>query len=149
LLLLKNLLFAILVPGLIAGWIPLRYFARVVSWPAGDWRWPQPAGLLLFVISLLLLLHCLWLFATYGHGTPAPVDPPVKLVQRGAYRWVRNPMYLGVLGVVAGEGLFLWSIDVAVYLFCLGCCFQLFGAMYEDYRREVPRWWPRAPRPRK
>jgi protein-S-isoprenylcysteine O-methyltransferase Ste14 len=67
-----------------------------------------------------------------------------------------------VLGVVAGEGLFLWSIDVAVYLFCLGCCFQLFvalyeeptltrefGAMYEDYRREVPRWWPRAPRPRK
>ena len=157
---LKNLLFTLLVPGFVAGWVPLRWFARRPQWP-DDWLGHHLAGTVIFGTGLVVYLHCVWLFATKGRGTPAPVDPPKKLVQRGLYRWMRNPMYVGVLAVVAGETVFLWSIDIGVYLFCLACCFHLwvilyeepaldfsFGAMYEDYRREVPRWWPRRPAPR-
>ena len=158
LLFLKNLAFTVLVPGFVAGWVPLRWFARHPRWPE-SWTWNHGAGLALAAAGAAIYLHCIWLFATRGHGTPAPFDPPRQLVHRGLYRWTRNPMYGAVLGVVAGEALFLWSVDVAVYLFCLALAFHLwvilfeesslafhFGAGYEDYRREVPRWWPRRPR---
>ena len=94
-----------------------------------------------------------------GQGTPAPFDPPRKFVRRGLYKWVRNPMYLAVFALVAGEAVFLGSWHIAVYLVCLLCALPVFvqlheeealrrnfGAMYEDYRREVPRWLPRKPR---
>jgi protein-S-isoprenylcysteine O-methyltransferase Ste14 len=160
-LLLKNLLFAVCIPGLVAGWIPWHYFAKDPAWPGGAWSWHHFLGFVVLATGLTILLHCLWLFATYGRGTPAPVDPPEKLVQRGAYRWVRNPMYLAVLAVVGGQALFYRSPDILVYWICLACCFQLFvqlheepaltrefGAMYEDYRRAVPRWLPAVPKPR-
>lgn len=158
-LLFKNLLFTLLVPGFVAGWVPLRWFERRAQWPA-DWQWHNTAGAGLFAVGAVVYLHCLWLFATRGRGTPAPFDAPRKLVWRGLYKWVRNPMYLGVLALVAGETLFLRSNHILVYLVCLACSFQLFvvgyeedalrrqfGAMYEDYRRAVPRWLPRKPRP--
>jgi protein-S-isoprenylcysteine O-methyltransferase Ste14 len=69
-------------------------------------------------------------------------------------------MYLAVLTMVGAEALFLYSWHIAVYLICLACVIHLFvmlyeesalrirfGAIYEDYRREVPRWLPRKPRP--
>jgi protein-S-isoprenylcysteine O-methyltransferase Ste14 len=156
---LKNLVFTLVVPGFVAGWVPLRWFERHPHWP-DEWQWQHGLGLLIFAVGFGIYLHCVWLFATKGRGTPAPIDPPKKLVQRGLYRWMRNPMYVGVLAVIVGETLFFWSIHIAVYLFCLSCCFHIwvmlyeepalsssFGAMYEDYRREVPRWWPRRPAP--
>ena len=159
LLLLKNLLFTLLVPGFVVGWVPLRVFERRARWPeqldAAHW-----GALILGLAAALLYLHCLWLFMQKGRGTPLPLDPPRKLVQRGAYRWVRNPIYLAVLALVAAEGLFLRSWHIGVYWTCLACLFQIFvqlheepalvfrfGAMYEDYRREVPRWLPRPPKP--
>jgi protein-S-isoprenylcysteine O-methyltransferase Ste14 len=158
-LLLKNLAFTALVPGFVAGWVPLRWFERRPRWPEpwGPWQF---AGAALIVLGALVYLHCQWLFATRGQGTPAPVDPPRKLVHRGAYRWVRNPMYLAVFALIAGEMVFLRSGHIAVYLTCLACAVHVlvamfeeealrrrFGAMYEDYRRDVPRWVPRKPRP--
>lgn len=156
---LKNLLFTVVVPGFVAGWVPLHWFERHPRWPE-QWQWQHWAGAAVLAVGLAIYLHCVWLFATRGHGTPAPIDPPKKLVQRGLYRWMRNPMYVGVLTIVAGEAVFFWSIHISVYLFCLGCCFHIwvllyeepaldysFGAMYTDYRREVPRWWPRRPTP--
>lgn len=161
LLFLKNALFALVVPGLLAGWVPLEFFEHDPQWPAHGWQWQHWAGLALFLTGTLAYIHCAWLFASYGHGTPAPFDPPRKLVQRGLYRWVRNPMYLSFLLLVAGEAVFLLSWHIAVYLLVMACASQLvvmlheesqllfdFGAMYEDYRRDVPRWWPRRPRPR-
>ncbi len=158
-LLFKNLLFTFLVPGFVAGWVPLGWFERRAHWPAA-WSWRHSAGTGLFVLGSMIYLHCLWLFALRGHGTPAPFDPPRKLVWRGLYKWVRNPMYLGILALVAGEALFLRSGHILVYLICLACAVQLFvlgyeenalrmkfGAMYEDYKRAVPRWLPRKPRP--
>jgi protein-S-isoprenylcysteine O-methyltransferase Ste14 len=158
-LLIKNLLFTLLVPGFVAGWVPLRWFERHPRWPE-QWGAPHYAGAALAMLGFAAYLHCQWLFATRGRGTPAPVDPPKKLVRRGAYKWVRNPMYLAVFAVVAGEAVFLNSAHIAVYFVCLACVIQVFvvlveeealrlrfGAMYEDYRRDVPRWLPRKPKP--
>jgi protein-S-isoprenylcysteine O-methyltransferase Ste14 len=160
LLFLKNLLFIVLVPGFVAGWVPLHWFERSPHWPEPTWQWWHFSGALLVGVGVGIVLHCVWLFATKGRGTPAPIDPPKKLVHRGLYRWVRNPMYLGVLAVVTGEMVFFWSWHVGVYLLCLTCVLQTFvvlyeepalssqfGAMYEDYLRDVPRWWPRRPKP--
>lgn len=156
---LKNLLFTVMVPGFVAGWVPLRWFERHAAWPQ-VWVWANTLGAVVFALGAAIYLHCVWYFMTNGRGTPAPIDPPKKLVQRGLYRWTRNPMYLGVLALVAGEGLFLQSWHVAIYLFCLACVFHImvalveepalsfrFGALYEDYKRAAPRWWPRRPRP--
>ena len=155
---LKNLFFTLLVPGFVAGWVPLCWLERQLHWP-GEWQWHHWSGLVIFAAGFGVYVHCLWWFGTAGRGTPAPIDPPRQLVQRGLYRWARNPMYGGVLTVLAGEAVFFWSIPIAVYLLCLVCCFHLFvvlyeepalsskfGATYEDYLRDVPRWWPRRPR---
>lgn len=158
-LLFKNLLFTLLVPGLVVGWMPLRWFERRAEWPA-EWSWHHFAGAALFAVGAAGYLHSTWLFATRGQGTPAPFDPPRKLVWRGLYKWVRNPMYLGLFALVAGEMVFFRSKHILVYFICMVCAVQLFvlgyeeralrhqfGAIYEDYKRAVPRWFPRKPRP--
>jgi protein-S-isoprenylcysteine O-methyltransferase Ste14 len=97
-----------------------------------------------------------WGFALRGKGTPAPIDPPKKLVMEGPYRIVRNPMYWSVLFVMLGEALAFRSLALAE----IGCVFfactalfvmvyeepllhEKFGAEYEEYCRRVPRWIPR------
>ncbi len=158
-LLFKNLLYTLLVPGLLVGWLPLRVFESRADWPA--WlSWTHWLGLGLIVAGTAAYFHCLWHLMHKGQGTPLPFDPPRRLVQRGLYRWTRNPCYVAVLVTVTGEALFLQSWHVAVYLVCLACVLQLlvvlheepalgfrFGAMYEDYKRAVPRWWPKRPPP--
>jgi protein-S-isoprenylcysteine O-methyltransferase Ste14 len=156
---LKNLLFTLLVPGFVVGWVPLHWFERHPTWPA-TWAWPQFVGAGLFSLGVVVFLHCQWLFAVRGQGTPAPIDPPRKFVRRGLYKWVRNPMYLAVFALVGSEAVFLQSGHIAVYLVLLMCLIHVvvllyeenvlrrnFGAVYEDYRRDVPRWLPRKPRP--
>ncbi len=156
---LKNLAFTIVVPGFIVGWVPLNWFERHAQWPA-IWTGQHFGGAALFGLGAILFLHCQWLFAVKGQGTPAPIDPPKKFVRRGLYKWVRNPMYLAVFTLVGAEALFLMSWHIAVYLILLMCLIHTwvlayeetvlrrsFGAMYEDYKRDVPRWLPRKPRP--
>ncbi|SDR94350.1 isoprenylcysteine carboxylmethyltransferase family protein [Opitutus sp. GAS368] len=158
-LLIKNLAFTILVPGFIVGWVPLNLFERHPQWPA-VWAWQQYTGAALFGLGALVFLHCQWLFAVKGQGTPAPIDPPKKFVRRGLYKWVRNPMYLAVFSLVGAEALFLRSGHIAVYFVLLVCIIHVwvlayeetvlrrnFGAIYEDYKRDVPRWLPRKPKP--
>jgi protein-S-isoprenylcysteine O-methyltransferase Ste14 len=105
-----------------------------------------------------LALWCIVTFALVGRGTPAPFDPPRKLVAQGPYRYVRNPMYLGALFALCGAALFYRSIPLfgyaalfllATHLFVvvyeeptLAC---LFGSEYEKYRPRVGRWLPRGP----
>jgi protein-S-isoprenylcysteine O-methyltransferase Ste14 len=92
-----------------------------------------------------------------GRGTPAPVAPTERLVVGGSFRWVRNPGYIAVLGLVVGEG-FLAHTSVLVYAASLAVAFHLFvllyeeptrrgqfGTEYEQYCRRVPRWIPRRP----
>src|ERR687888_2119246 len=110
-LLLKNLLFTLVLPATIGVYVPLL-LAR---------GRPARAGLMfLFALALLasggiIYAWCVWDFAVFGRGTPAPIDPPKRLVVRGLYRYVRNPMYLGVLLVAAGWAALSWSRAVLEY----------------------------------
>jgi len=157
---LKNLLFTVLVPGFVAGWVPLVYLLRRAPGPALG-VWPRVLAAPPLLLGLLVYLACVWQFATTGRGTPAPIDPPKKLVMRGLYRWVRNPMYLGVLLLVLGESILFRRLTLVLYLVFLASAFQLFvvlyeepalrrrfGAIYSDYCNSVNRWWPGKPKPR-
>jgi protein-S-isoprenylcysteine O-methyltransferase Ste14 len=157
---LRSLLWTALLPGLFAGYVPLRFFglARVhvsLTNPV------HLLGLLAIALGGALLLACIWEFARSGRGTLSPVDPPRELVLRGLYRYVRNPMYLSVTVIVLGEVLLTgsrpllayWAVwFVAVNLFVIGyeepTLRRRFGESYERYTREVKRWLPRVRAPR-
>ena len=102
-----------------------------------------------------LALACILTFVFVGKGTPAPFDPPRRLVIQGPYRFVRNPMYLGAGFALAGAALFYQSIPLLGYagLFILithlfvvlyeePALQRIFDGDYEAYRRRVGRWWP-------
>lgn len=115
------------------------------------------AGIAVFLAGLVLAAGTIRRFATQGEGTLAPWDPPRKLVVAGVYRRVRNPMISGVLGMLAGEGLFFGSTAVlewfavfaalnAIYIPLIeepGLMVR-FGRDYLVYRAHVPRWIPRV-----
>lgn len=149
-LLLKNLLFAILVPGTFGVYLPF-YIGRRSEGLNGWWNW-LGAPLLLF--GLVILVLCIWDFATKGEGTPFPLDPPKNLVVGQLYRYSRNPMYLGVMTALAGWAILFSSYQVVLYGLAMGVLFHLFvtlveepllkkqfGETYEEYCRKVPRWF--------
>lgn len=151
-LLVKNLLFTVAVPGTVAGYVPW-YMAN--DTPLGGVAW-LIAGVPLLTLGLGIYLWCLWDFANFGRGTPAPVDPPKKLVVRGLYHYTRNPMYVGVLTMILGWAVLFRSLDVLIYGVVVGCVFHafvfvyeeptlrsLFGESYEAYCAKVGRWLPR------
>jgi protein-S-isoprenylcysteine O-methyltransferase Ste14 len=113
-------------------------------------------GVASILIGAVILFRCIWDFAVTGHGTVAPVDPPTTLVVRGFYRYVRNPIYVGVLLIVLGEAILLGSVRLVVYMFLLWLFFHLavvfyeeptlrenFGAPYDVYLHTVGRWLPK------
>jgi protein-S-isoprenylcysteine O-methyltransferase Ste14 len=150
----RSIVWAVLLPGLIAVYVPWRYFgvSRVELHLADPL---QTLGFLFVVIGVGLLAACIWEFAHSGRGTLAPVDPPKKLVVRGLYRYVRNPMYLSVTLILLGEAMFTRSIGlllyfaiwfIAVNLFVIGyeepTLRHQFGGSYERYAQSVGRWIP-------
>jgi protein-S-isoprenylcysteine O-methyltransferase Ste14 len=149
-----SILFLFVAPGVVGGLIPWA----LTGWSANDW-WPpvRVAGGVMIAAGLVVLLEAFVRFVVEGIGTPAPVAPTEHLVVGGAYRYVRNPMYLGVLSAIVGQallfgrpGLLLYALAVCVAVvgFVSGyeepALRRRFGASYERYRREVPGWWPRA-----
>jgi len=134
--------------------------ARVLSWsgvrpPAHIGIW-QGVGMVVGATGAAIALACIVMFAFVGKGTPAPFDPPRRLVMRGPYRLVRNPMYLGAGVALAGAAVFYQSLALAGYagLFLLTMhgfvvayeeptLRQMFGDDYGAYCRRVSRWWPR------
>jgi protein-S-isoprenylcysteine O-methyltransferase Ste14 len=114
------------------------------------------SGVLLFCAGLVFAVWTVRLFVSVGKGTPAPWDPPQKLVVRGPYRYVRNPMITSVLLMLTGGTLFLQSWALAgwllVFLLANAVYFPLseekalerrFGDQYRTYKSNVPRWIPR------
>jgi protein-S-isoprenylcysteine O-methyltransferase Ste14 len=152
---LRTLLFAVLIPGTALVAVP-----RWVVAGSGLTVSPSPAarsgGALLLVLGAALMLWCWAEFVTRGRGTPAPYDPPRRLVVVGPYRHVRNPMYvagaliiLGQAALYASTGL-LWyaaAFVVAAHVFVVAYEEQTladrFGADYAAYRGAVGRWLPR------
>lgn len=118
---------------------------------------PQVAGMAVTAAGAALVLWCLSSFVFIGKGTPAPFDPPRRLVVRGPYRFVRNPMYIGAGLALVGAALFYRSSGLLVYagafllVLHLFVVFheeptleRLFGEDYAAYGRRVRRWLPRA-----
>jgi len=149
---LKNLLFTVLVPGTVAGYLPWLIVRREVQVPSG---WTFLAGAF-FLVGGATYLWCVWHFANFGRGTPAPIDAPKKLVTRGLYGFIRNPMYVGVLMVILGWAALFQSSKVLTYAIGVGTFFHLFVVFYEEphlasafgteyarYRSQVGRWIPR------
>ncbi len=150
---LKSLLFLILAPGIVAGYVPLALLQTGAQVRTGLFSY---LAFPLWVIGSATLLWCFWDFVQKGKGTPAPIDPPKELVVSGLYRYVRNPMYVGVLIILIGHflwfgywgmlvyaGLFLILVHLFVTLYEEPNLKGRFGAAYEKYLNEVPRWLPR------
>ena len=157
---LRSLLWTILLPGMVAGYVPWRFFAlRDVTFDATDvLAW---LGLLGIACGVVLLAACITEFARSGRGTLSPVDPPRHLVVRGLYRYVRNPMYLSVTMIVLGEACLARSPALVLYwiffftaanLFVIGYeepwLRSRFGRSYDEYTARVGRWIPTRPHPR-
>ena len=154
-LVLKNLLFTVLLPGTVAGYLPWLV-TRGESFSRGA---GTPLALLLFAAGGSIYFWCLWDFASFGGGTPAPIDAPKRLVVRGLYHYTRNPMYVGVLTVILGWAVLFQAPRLLIYGACVGTCFQLFvvyyeephlsrtfGESYQEYLARVGRWLPRIGR---
>ena len=153
-LLLKNLLFTLVVPGTVAGFGP-HWIASGAAMRPGPF---VAVASLLFALGAAIYAWCVWDFATFGRGTPAPIDAPKQLVVRGLYRFSRNPMYVGVLTVISGWVALYATPALVVYAVAVFCAFQSFIVLYEEphlerefgdtyvaYKRRVGRWLARFP----
>jgi protein-S-isoprenylcysteine O-methyltransferase Ste14 len=154
-LVLRSLFWTLLLPGFVAGYVPWMFFglgnARIT--PITPLKIVALVGI---GCGVALLAVCIFEFARSGRGTLSPADPPRHLVVRGLYRYVRNPMYLGVTCILLGEALLLRSQALLVYwiawfivvnLFVIAyeepALRRQFGSSYESYTRSVGRWIPR------
>ena len=151
---LKSLLYLLFEAGLFALYIPLVLFRRGERIETGA---VSLLALPLWLIGSLIILWSFWSFTFSGRGTPLPLDPPKELVVTGPYRYVRNPIYVGVLLIFWGHflwfgywALFLYALFsfIGVHLFIVSyeepTLKKKFGAAYEEYRKRVPRWIPKV-----
>jgi len=141
-------------PGIILLFLPLWITHFHV--PVGEPIWQKLLAATLILAGLLPALESVRRFVYVGRGTLVPVAPPEHLVVSGLYRFVRNPMYVGVLTALIGEAILFWDqrLLIEAVLMCIG--FNIFIRSYEEptlmrrhpeeyplYKRNVPRWLPR------
>jgi protein-S-isoprenylcysteine O-methyltransferase Ste14 len=157
----RALIYAALFMGLVLVYVPSEFVATLGARPS-DSAAVRAAGLALASIGGAVALWCVLAFAVLGKGTPLPMDPPRRLVVRGPYRFVRNPMSIGAVTALAGAALYYESLALAGYaagFLALMHAFvvwyeeptlrRMFGADYDRYCAAVRRWRPtlRAPTP--
>jgi protein-S-isoprenylcysteine O-methyltransferase Ste14 len=152
--LVRALIYSALFIGLVLVYAP----ARVMNWSGivrPDIALPQIIGMIVGTLGAIIALWCIFTFISIGKGTPAPFDPPRRLVTRGPYRFVRNPMYIGAGLALGGAALFYQSWKLLVYTLFLFLVTHLFVLLYEEptlrrtfsqdyetYCARVRRWWP-------
>ncbi len=152
----RALTYATLFIGLLLIYLPAQLLRWAGIAPPASLHWPQIVAWVTGTIGAGLALSCVFAFIFIGKGTPAPFDPPRRLVVRGPYRFVRNPMYLGAALALASAALYYQT--VALLLFVLGFLLvthlfvtlyeeptlkRTFGPDYEAYCHTVRRWLPR------
>ncbi len=145
--------FFVVAPGTVVGLIPWL----VTRWELPDSTpvWRIVLGVLLIVAGLMPAVHAFVQFAKAG-GTPMPLAPPEHLVVNGFNRYVRNPMYVGLLTAILGQALLFGSLGLVLYAVAVSIITASFvrwyeeptlsdryGTEYEEYRRNVPAWLPR------
>jgi len=153
---LETIVFTILIPGTVTLWIPNALLSPAERALPTAWGATQFAAMLPLCLGGAVYFRCLWEFAARGNGIPAPIDHPKQLVVTGLYRFVRNPMYVGVLLILIGEILFLESRTLVLYAIGWFAFIHLnvlvheepvlrhkFGESYARYCSAVRRWIPR------
>jgi len=157
--LVQTLIFVLFIgPGPVIGYVP---------WVLSEhWQLPEQFGPLqwigpgLILTGSVPLIESIARFVTQGRGTLAPYAPTDVLVVKGFYRWVRNPMYLGVAAMIFGQALLFASTAIAVYGAFIVLAFHCFVVFYEEptlrsryagqyvrYCETVHRWLPQRPKP--
>lgn len=136
---------------LLPGWLGFQVAAAGTF----SWRWLVAIP---SILGFAVALRCIWDFGWTGRGTPAPMAPPQRLVVVGIYRYVRNPMYVGfafgwiglwiIFGhanpaTIAGVAALALGVHLFVLFYEEPTLRRKFGADYEEYCQNVPRWWPR------
>jgi len=153
-LLLRNLFFTILQPGLVVGLFPYLIVKEVsTELFNSSLNLFQCAAIIMFASGLFILLSCIFRFASEGRGTLSPADPTKKLVINGLYKYSRNPMYIGVILMLIAEAVFFLSNSLWFYLTIVFIAFNLFillheeprlrkdfGQEYLEYCKKVRRW---------
>lgn len=153
---LGSAVFLVIAPGTVAGYVPWLICRWQVGPPLLGISLFRVTGVLLILTGLPVLLDSFARFAIQGLGTPAPVFPTRHLVVSGLFRYVRNPMYVAVLSLILGQGLVFGNSRVLEYGIAVWLGFGLFvlfyeeptlrrtfGAEYEEFCANVPRWIPR------
>lgn len=152
----RNLVFTILQPGIVAGLIPYWILSNQVN----DLfiqqllhRGLHYSGAIIFVIGFVIMLYCIISFAVQGRGTLSPIDPTKRLVVAGLYKFSRNPMYVGVVLILIGEAILFQSLELWIYSLFVLVAFHIFtilveeprlrkdfGTEYLKYCKKVRRW---------
>ena len=154
----RNLVFTVLVPGTVAGYIPYRIVLAQYESLAFAWSFGGAAALGLMAIGAAIYFWCLWDFAITGRGTPSPLGAPTRLVVKGLYRYVRNPMYVGLTTAILGWAALYRSLYMLQYAGLMFVLFNLvifiieepslrrqFDEAYRTYCQNVGRWIPGRP----
>ena len=153
-LLLRNLFFTILQPGMVAGFIPYwivrNQLDQILEKPMGL---SQGVAILIFAAGFIITIACILRFAFEGKGTLSPVDETKQLVIGGLYKYSRNPMYVGVMLMLLAEVFYTDSMSLVAYTAIIFSCFHLFiliheeprllkdfGDQYRQYCQKVRRW---------
>jgi len=153
---LGSAIFLVAAPGTVAVYVPWYLSRWAFGPPFFGSMLTRALGLVLVAGGVFVLLDSFIRFALQGLGTPAPIAPPARLVVTGLYRHVRNPMYVAVLALIFGQAFFFGNLDVLVYgVVVWAICHvfvpiheepslqRKFGAEYEAFCENVPRWLPR------
>ena len=153
------MIYAILFISLVLIYLPARFLSWFGFVRQATFEVQQLIGIFIGTAGAAIAVWCIFTFATIGKGTPAPFDPPRRLVREGPYRFVRNPMYLGAGMALIGAAISYASwplLGYAAIFFLVSHLFVLlyeeptlrrtFGENYEAYCRHVKRWRPRFSR---
>jgi protein-S-isoprenylcysteine O-methyltransferase Ste14 len=144
-----------------AVWIGAIAVGLLLRRPVGmDWThvsW-QPTAVLGAVVAIIGIICFVWSATALAGGVPNTIDAPARLLTRGPFAYVRNPLYLSAGAVVVGLTTMygLWQRQDAIILPIVGLLVHLFvvyreeprtrarlGPAYDPYRATVPRWVPR------
>jgi protein-S-isoprenylcysteine O-methyltransferase Ste14 len=144
--------FFVVAPGTVVGLIPWLITHWEVRQP---WVVAQVIGVVMICAGLVPAVSAFVEFVKAG-GTPIPIAPTQRLVVSGFNRYLRNPMYFGLVLAILGQALLFASPALLVYAaaaWLVPAAFvrwyeeptlaRRYGAEYEAYRRAVPAWWPR------
>src|SRR5215204_3270058 len=129
---LRSIFFTLTIPGTVTVLIPYLILSGTGVGLPPVWTPLHLIGVVLTLAGGAILLQCIWDFAAKGRGTLAPVDPPKHLVVQGLFRYVRNPMYLGVLFLLLGESLFFRSTPMLEYTLAWLLAVNLVVLFYEE-----------------